>query len=94
MADCLVIAHESPSPKRLSLPGTRRRSTAVWAAVVVLTVAALGCQSEQWVSVRKTPENPLSGPLDLFAASGPNPTPRTEQLLRRHDLADEMGQAG
>jgi pimeloyl-ACP methyl ester carboxylesterase len=59
--------------------------------VMVVLSAAVGCASSpQWVALRDTPRNPLAGPLQLVARSGPKPTPRTEQLLRRYDLRDDL----
>lgn len=39
-----------------------------------------------YVKLRKTPKNPLEGPLQLVSASGPQPTARTLQILRENDL--------
>ncbi len=44
------------------------------------------------VTVRKSPRNPLAGPLQLLSRRGPKPTPRTEQVLRQSDLAQVMKQ--
>jgi pimeloyl-ACP methyl ester carboxylesterase len=49
-----------------------------------------GCASNEWVKVRDTPHNPLAGTLDLLAPGGPKPTPRTQQLIRRYNLQDEL----
>ncbi|MDA7951502.1 MAG: hypothetical protein MPJ24_08440 [Pirellulaceae bacterium] len=38
------------------------------------------------VSIRKKPNNPLEGPLQLLSYSGPQKTGRTEQILRKHNL--------
>lgn len=54
-------------------------------------LGAMGCSSHsEWVTVRDTPRNPLSGTLDLVAPGGPKPTDRTVQLLRRYDLKDDL----
>lgn len=45
-----------------------------------------GCASNNYVSVRRVPQNPLAGPLNLLSSGGPKPTDRTLQLLRRYDL--------
>ncbi len=42
--------------------------------------------STETITVRKTPQNPLEGTLNLVSRKGPRPTPRVEQFLRRHDL--------
>ena len=62
-------------------------------ACVILAACAMlaggGCSSSsQWVKVRDAPRNPLSRTLDLMSPGGPQPTKRTEQLLRRYNLAD------
>ncbi|MCU0982202.1 MAG: hypothetical protein MUF25_23860, partial [Pirellulaceae bacterium] len=49
-----------------------------------------GCASNSYLSVRRVPQNPLAGPLDLLSRSGPKPTDRTRQLLRRYDLVDTL----
>jgi pimeloyl-ACP methyl ester carboxylesterase len=36
--------------------------------------------------MRKVPKNPLAGPLNLLSRKGPQPTERTNQILRRYDL--------
>lgn len=73
---------------------TRRRDRAsAWssAARLVVCVSALltGCASQEYISVRRVPVNPLAGPLQLVSRNGPQPTPRTEQLLRRYALMDD-----
>src|SRR5262249_6593470 len=45
-----------------------------------------------YLSVRQKPQNPLAEQLNLFTWTGPKPSPRTEQLLRRYDLTKELGQ--
>lgn len=67
--------------------GGRRAATGFWLGAVLLAVF-LGCASRSYVSVRRVPQNPLTGPLHLLARSGPKPTERTRQLLRRYDLVD------
>jgi pimeloyl-ACP methyl ester carboxylesterase len=61
--------------------------------LVVCFAAAItaGCAAQsQWVKVRDTPRNPLTGTLDLLSPGGPKPTDRTIQLLRRYDLEGEL----
>ncbi|MGI9457693.1 MAG: esterase/lipase family protein, partial [Aeoliella sp.] len=58
------------------------------ALLLLYSAGGLGCASQsQWVTFRSTPRNPLVTTLDLLAKDGPKPTPRTEQVLRRYDLA-------
>lgn len=61
--------------------------TAVLLAALTGLVILGGCASTNYVQVRRVPKNPLADPLNLLSWSGPKPTPRTEQLLRRYDLA-------
>jgi hypothetical protein len=55
-----------------------------------------GCARQRYISIRQAPHSPLEGPLRLISRSGPRPTPRTEQVLRRYDLAqfqnEDLGQ--
>jgi len=71
---------------RAPLSPARRSAVALALCAAVLA----GCSgSSQWVKVRDTPRNPLAGSLQLVSRSGPKPTKRTMQLLRRLDLAGE-----
>ncbi len=45
-----------------------------------------GCATPEFVRLRSVPATPLATSLKLFHKSGPQPTERTLQLLRRHDL--------
>ncbi len=66
------------------------RSACRWSTrlqLFLLVILAGGCASTSYLSVRKTPYNPLEGPLDLLSQSGPSPSHRTEQLLQRYDLS-------
>ncbi|OHB79162.1 MAG: hypothetical protein A2W31_18455 [Planctomycetes bacterium RBG_16_64_10] len=58
--------------------------------VLAAALLAPGCASNQWVTLRATPKNPLTDSLRLLAPGGPRPTERTLQLLRRHDLAASL----
>jgi hypothetical protein len=68
----------------------RTRTWRTLATGLVLALAASGCASQHWVSVRRTPENPLSTQLALLARGGPHPSERTMLLLRQYDLADKL----
>jgi len=46
-----------------------------------------GCASQKYLTLRKVPRNPLQGPLQLLSYNGPQPSQRTEELLRRFDVA-------
>ncbi|MBN1852061.1 MAG: hypothetical protein JW829_05025 [Pirellulales bacterium] len=53
-------------------------------------IAFSSCTSSKWVSLRETPQNPLTDSLALLSRGGPKPTERTKQYLRRYDLDDEL----
>lgn len=57
-------------------------------------VVLSGCVSNDYLSVRRVPRNPLADSLQLFSWKGPQPTPRTAQLLRQYDLTEEQADAG
>ena len=59
---------------------------------LALALAASGCASQHWVSVRRSPENPLTTQLALMARGGPHPSDRTGLLLRQYDLADKLNE--
>lgn len=64
----------------------------LWAVVLLATCLTVGCvsSSNKWVALRATPRNPLTETLGLVTRSGPQPTERTIQLLRRYDLEDDL----
>ncbi|MEM9352007.1 MAG: alpha/beta fold hydrolase [Planctomycetota bacterium] len=66
-----------------------------WLAALMAVVLLIGgcATSNKWVSVRSTPNNPLTDTLGLLGAQGPKPTERTEQLLRRYDLGAKSSKA-
>lgn len=70
------------------VPRGRERSYIVRLVLVLLCASALlpGCAGQNYVTVRHTPSNPLADQLQLVSRSGPKPTPRTEQLLRRYAI--------
>jgi len=55
-------------------------------AVLLAAALAAGCAQQRYVTVHDQPRNVLASPLKLLARSGPKPTERTQQLLRRYDL--------
>ena len=57
--------------------------------VAVILLCLAGCAS-QWVSLRAMPSNPLIEELHLASWSGPKPSPRTMQVLRVYNLADDI----
>ncbi|MDX1948698.1 MAG: alpha/beta fold hydrolase [Pirellulaceae bacterium] len=60
--------------------------------LLLLVWLASGCAQQRYISRREQPFNPLAGPLKLVTRSGPRPTPRTAQLLRRYDLEESLAQ--
>ncbi|MHB1035570.1 MAG: esterase/lipase family protein [Pirellulales bacterium] len=67
-----------PVPHSKTIPGI----LTVLAAVIL---PAGGCTSSKWANLRSAPQNPLVERLQLSSYSGPQPSPRTVQLLRRYD---------
>jgi pimeloyl-ACP methyl ester carboxylesterase len=59
-------------------------------ACIVFLSLFTGCASPSWVTVRAVPRNPLGDQLQLASWSGPQPTPRTMQLLRVYNLTDAL----
>jgi len=57
---------------------------------LVMLSALTGCAQERYISLRNRPDSPLTAPLRLLSRSGPKPTARTQQLLRRYDLVGEL----
>jgi pimeloyl-ACP methyl ester carboxylesterase len=64
-----------------------RLKLAVVAAAVLL---AVGCSTQKWVTLRSTPHEPLGDELQLSSRGGPQPSPRTMQLLRVYNLVDDL----
>ena len=75
-------------PAKIRVAERRPPRIACCVALACIVAAATGgCAAHsQWVKVRDTPRNPLTGTLDLLSPGGPKPTRRTMQLLRRYDL--------
>ncbi|WP_425616797.1 esterase/lipase family protein [Anatilimnocola sp. NA78] len=63
---------------------------AIMVAVGICALASTGCARQRYVTVREAPNNPLATPLRLLARGGPKPTKRTEQLLRRYNLLEQV----
>lgn len=71
-----------PKPRRVA----RARASAVVGLLVLACLGPLGCASQTYLTRRDQPRNPLARQLQLVSRSGPKPTRRTEQLLRRYAL--------
>ncbi|MEX0793044.1 MAG: alpha/beta fold hydrolase [Pirellulaceae bacterium] len=54
--------------------------------LLVVLVLCAGCSNSRWATVRKTPKNPLEGPLQLVSWEGPTVTEETRLVLRTYDL--------
>ncbi|MBN8624339.1 MAG: hypothetical protein J0M17_02500 [Planctomycetes bacterium] len=66
----------------------RRTVIVVCLAAFVITTSA--CSSTKYVKLRQAPKNPLSEQLSLAARSGPKPSDRTMQMLRRYDAVNDL----
>ena len=66
----------------------RRRRRRWYLLLPLVWFVVAGCQSTDWVRMRRLPNTPLAEPMKLFSWSGPQPTARTRQWLRRYDLAE------
>ncbi|MCB9875075.1 MAG: hypothetical protein H6821_12930, partial [Planctomycetaceae bacterium] len=66
----------------------RSRHTRQLCAMLALAIGlSCGCSSQKYLKLRPVPRNPLQGPLQLLSFYGPQPSQRTEELLRRYDVA-------
>lgn len=52
----------------------------------ILLIALMGCTQERLVTLRSSPQDPLEPLLKVTNWGGPEPTGRTQQVLRRYDL--------
>ena len=78
----------------------RKRSSCLYSVLLLGILFQVGCRSldidtarriasltsKSAAKLRKTPRNPLAAQINLAARSGPRPTERTQQFLRRFDL--------
>jgi pimeloyl-ACP methyl ester carboxylesterase len=63
-----------------------RRSARATLLLLLPLLLAGGCAQQRYVTLRERPHNALANPLKLIARTGPRPTARTLQLLRRYNL--------
>ncbi|MBL9122729.1 MAG: alpha/beta fold hydrolase [Planctomycetaceae bacterium] len=70
----------------------RRRARFALAMALALALASgtTGCATQRFASLRKVPQNPLADKLQLASWSGPKPSERTLQTLRRYGLAETL----
>lgn len=66
------------------------RRTPLAVALIALTLGGCLSTATQYVKVRNAPENPLTESLSLSAWSGPKPSERTMQVLRRYDAVSDL----
>jgi len=82
------------SSDRKTTVGPRHATFACAVALLVgfgtFVVGLPGCTSTQYVKLREAPKNPLSEQLSLTARSGPKPSERTMQMLRRYDAVGDL----
>jgi pimeloyl-ACP methyl ester carboxylesterase len=62
-----------------------------FAPLLLLCLMTAGCASGPMVKLRQQPYNPLAERLKLTSRGGPKASSRTRQLLRRHDLPENVG---
>jgi pimeloyl-ACP methyl ester carboxylesterase len=76
-------------------PSIDSKSRRLIAAHLLLAVAlslpgVVGCAAPRYCTLRPVPDSPLVDRLHLTSRSGPEASPRTQQFLRVHDLADDQ----
>ncbi len=69
---------------------SRGRLTLSLLPLLALLISPLGGCVSTGVSMRPVPDTPLTEKLKLTSYSGPEPSARTVQLLRVHNLADDV----
>lgn len=79
-----ALASDSATPAR---PRLRWAAALAWLA---LWTVAGGCAQQKWVTLRSAPRNPLVEELQLTSRNGPQPSPRTQQLLRVYNLTGDL----
>lgn len=65
----------------------RRRHRLALCCLLAALVVLAGCKSNGFIALREMPKGPLVERLKLTSRKGPEPSPRTMQLLRRYDLS-------
>ena len=90
MGESLTIAQNKPAPPVRVMPLASRQCWAVYFLVATIITSGCATSSNKWVKLRSTPRNPLTESLGLLTRQGPKPTERTNQLLRRYDLDDQL----
>jgi len=56
--------------------------------LLCVIVVCSGCRGSSWLRMRRSSSSPFVASLKLRSLTGPEPTPRTMQWLRRHDLVE------
>jgi hypothetical protein len=60
------------------------------APVLLVVALSTGCTTTQYVKVNSAPRSPLVERLKLTSRGGPQPSARTQQLLRQYDLLGDL----
>jgi pimeloyl-ACP methyl ester carboxylesterase len=76
------MSNDFPS---MTIFASRRRTVLLLVLLTAALIAPAGCSSNR-VNLRPVPRNPLGEELQLGSYWGPKPSPRTDQLLRIHNL--------
>ena len=84
----MAIVFQSPANLTGDQESFLRTRVAVCAMLLLTTLT--GCRSSGWIRARTTPHTPLAEQLQLTSWSGPKPTARTLQWLRRYDLVNSL----
>lgn len=71
-------------------PAAAARAAMLCCCAITIVGVMAGCLTTQYVKLREAPKNPLSEQLSLTARSGPKPSERTMQMLRRYDAVNDL----
>lgn len=86
----LTLCDKTTHVTSMDAPLPQQRIYALMWLALLHVVLLTGCASDQWARMRKIPRNPLVGQLDFDSRSGPRPSQRTMQTLRRYALDDKV----
>ncbi len=77
----------SAAGERTTLPAARVSGIGGrFALLLIVLIAAGGCASARYATLREVPNNPLADQLKLFSRKGPQASARTQQFVRVYDL--------
>ena len=86
----LFAAADAPAGVR----GRRTSPSLIGIQLALWALVLSGCASSSYLTVREVPRSPLDWRLNLVSSRGPEPTARTEQVLRRYDLLQQQSRNG